>query len=148
MRRRHQVKTKKRTIDIIKKYAILIFCAVTITMNMLNYVKNESGTELGPLYKWSSEAEIADLSEENNSNRKDIEKSENKAETDDFTPINLNTATSEELQTISGIGPSKAKAIIEYRNRYGNFIAVEEIMQVTGIGQGIFAKIKDFIYVE
>lgn len=59
--------------------------------------------------------------------------------------ISLNTATIDELQTLSGIGESKAKSIIEYRNNNGGFKAIEEIKNVKGIGNAVFAKIKDNI---
>ena len=57
--------------------------------------------------------------------------------------IHLNTATKEELMSISGIGATKADAILQYRNSYGSFKCIEEIMEVKGIGEGTFNKIKD-----
>ncbi len=61
--------------------------------------------------------------------------------------ININTATIEELMTLSGIGESKAKAIIEYRETNGLFSTIEDVKNVSGIGDGIFEKIKDYITV-
>ena len=61
--------------------------------------------------------------------------------------ININTATKEELQTISGIGEGKAQAIIEYREENGNFNSIEDILNVSGIGESIYEKIKDHITV-
>ncbi len=61
--------------------------------------------------------------------------------------ININTATSEELQTLSGIGESKAQAIIDYRNTNGPFNSIEEIVNVSGISENLFAKIKENITV-
>ena len=60
------------------------------------------------------------------------------------TKISLNNATKEELMTLSGIGESKALAIIEYR-RANKFKSIEEIMNVKGIGKSIYEKIKDNI---
>ncbi|NLT94152.1 MAG: competence protein ComEA [Clostridia bacterium] len=57
--------------------------------------------------------------------------------------INLNTATLEQLDSLTGIGPSKAQAIIDYRNSKGGFKSIEELMNVKGIGQATFDKIKD-----
>ncbi|MCH5275447.1 MAG: helix-hairpin-helix domain-containing protein [Lachnospiraceae bacterium] len=62
--------------------------------------------------------------------------------------VNLNTASKEELCTIPGIGESRAEAILAYRNAQGGFSRVEEIMQVDGIKEGLYAKIQDKIYVE
>lgn len=62
--------------------------------------------------------------------------------------VNLNTASKEELCTIPGIGESRAEAILEYRRARGGFSDVEEIMQVDGIKEGLYTKIRDKIYVD
>lgn len=59
--------------------------------------------------------------------------------------ISINSATKEELQTISGIGESKALSIIKYREDNGPFNTIEDIMNVSGIGNSLFEKIKDYI---
>ena len=61
--------------------------------------------------------------------------------------ININTADSSSLQTLNGIGPSKAQAIIDYRVQYGAFANIEDIMNVSGIGTATYNNIKDFITV-
>lgn len=61
--------------------------------------------------------------------------------------ININTADESELTKINGIGPSKAKAIISYREEKGGFKSIEDIKNVSGIGEGTFLKIKDSISV-
>jgi len=57
--------------------------------------------------------------------------------------VSLNKATQEEFETLSGIGPSKAAAIISYREENGPFKKLEDLMQVSGIGEKSFEKIKD-----
>jgi comEA protein len=61
--------------------------------------------------------------------------------------INLNSATAEQLQSIPGIGPATAKSIIEYRTKVGKFNRIEEIINVKGIGEKKFQKIKDRLMV-
>jgi competence protein ComEA len=62
--------------------------------------------------------------------------------------VNINTATKAELMALTGIGEAKAKAIIDYRNENGNFSSTEEIMNVSGIGEKIYEKIKNRITVK
>ena len=66
----------------------------------------------------------------------------------DNSKINLNTATAEELTALNGIGEAKAAAIIAYREENGAFSSIEEIMEVDGIAEGIYEKIKDSITVD
>ena len=62
--------------------------------------------------------------------------------------VNVNTATLEELTTLPGIGDTRARAIIDYREQNGAFGNIEDIMQVTGIKEKSFSKIKDSICVK
>jgi len=59
--------------------------------------------------------------------------------------VNINTATIEQLKTLNGIGDSKAKSIIEYREQNGGFKSKEDIKNVTGIGEKMFGRIKEQI---
>ena len=61
--------------------------------------------------------------------------------------ININTATKEELMTLSGIGASKAESILKYRQEHGNFQSIEDLKKIEGIKDGVFNKIKDDITV-
>lgn len=64
------------------------------------------------------------------------------------TKININTATEEELDTLPGIGPSTAAKILDYRKEKGKFKTIEEIKEVSGIGENKYEKIKDRITVK
>ena len=62
--------------------------------------------------------------------------------------ININTATSQQLMTLPGIGESRAKDIIDYRQKNGKFKSISDIKKISGIKDAAFDKIKDLICVE
>jgi competence protein ComEA len=62
-------------------------------------------------------------------------------------PININTATQEELEALPGIGPAKAADIIAYREANGPFTTIDQIKNVPGIGPATFEGLKDLITV-
>lgn len=68
--------------------------------------------------------------------------------TRDTKKVNINTATAEQLETLDGIGPSKASAIVAYREENGPFSSIEELKNVSGIGEKSFEKIKNDISVQ
>lgn len=59
--------------------------------------------------------------------------------------ININTATLEELMSINGLGEAKAKAIIKYREENGYFKIIDDLLNVSGIGEALFEKFKEYI---
>lgn len=61
--------------------------------------------------------------------------------------IELNSATLEKLSTLPGIGDAKAQSIIDFRDKYGNFESVTELIYVPGIGENIFSQIKVLVYI-
>ncbi|KGK41303.1 competence protein ComEA [Nitrincola sp. A-D6] len=65
------------------------------------------------------------------------------------TPIDLNTASAEQIAAaLSGIGPAKAQAIVDYRTEKGSFVSVEELTQVQGIGPATLERNRDLLQVE
>ena len=65
----------------------------------------------------------------------------------DLSPLDLNTATVEQMQTLPGIGPELAERIAAWREEHGAFTSVEQIMEVPGIGEGKFAALEGRIVV-
>ncbi len=64
---------------------------------------------------------------------------------ENITKVNVNVASKEELMTVNGIGATIATAIIDYREENGKFTYLEQLKQVTGIGNSTFEKIKDYL---
>ena len=62
-------------------------------------------------------------------------------------PVNLNAASAAQLQTLPGVGSSTAQRILEYRQKNGAFKKIEELMNVKGIGEKSFLKLKPLITV-
>ena len=61
--------------------------------------------------------------------------------------ININTADSTQLQELTGVGPATAEKIIDYRKQNGRFPSIEDIKNVSGIGDKTYEKLKDHIKV-
>lgn len=95
-----------------------------------NNVKNETTLDNTNEYKTTSGQ---------NENVKTVNSSSNNSK------VNINTATQTELETLPGIGPSTALKIINYRKENGKFKSIEDIKEISGIGEAKFANIKEFI---
>jgi len=62
--------------------------------------------------------------------------------------VNVNTATAEELSLLPGVGPARARAIIELRQKRGGFKHIEDLLEVKGIGEASLAKLKPYLALE
>ena len=95
-------------------------------------------------------SDTSETSEAESENSADGETDSAEAASDESSDgkININTADSETLQTLRGIGEVRAQAIIDYREQYGDFETVEDILKVSGIGEGTLEKIIDYITVD
>ena len=60
----------------------------------------------------------------------------------------LNTAAKEELLALPGVGEKTAERILAYRDTYGKFVTVEQLLDVEGIGEGLLEQLRPYIYVE
>lgn len=94
------------------------------------------------------EEEIKKVEITNKYSNANINNVNQKEKTSKQTKININTATQEELDSLPGIGPSTATKILDYRKQNGKFKAIEEIKEVSGIGESKYEKIKDQITVK
>ncbi len=111
---------------------------VSPSYNICDCVDNTSSViETKPNENTSSSKEDAPTTENS--------KEENSAPTTNI--VNINTASIDELTTLNGIGKSKAEAIVKYRTENGKFKQITDLLNISGIGETVFAKIKDFITV-
>lgn len=123
--------------------AFLIFAAIivffAVDYNSVDENNASSGT-VSLQYLTSSKAPYKE-------NSSSVSSSDNSSKPQVST-VNINTATKEELDTLPGIGPSKAEAIITYRETVGRFNTIEDIKNVKGIGDKTFQNLKDYITVK
>ena len=145
------MKSTERVNDVIKKAGGLTSFADTSMINLSQKVKDEmviiiySKKEVAEMNKKEPcvcpENNDACIDEKNKatdiSKEKDIKKTNDK--------ISINTATKEELMTLDGIGESKAESILEYIKEKGKFEKIEDIKNVSGIGEALYEKIKNKI---
>lgn len=142
----YEIDSTKRVNDVINLAGGLIEGADTSLINLAKIVTDEmtiivySSEEV--LEKYKEEVCLCECPEITNDAciGSSSESSDNKL-------VNINTATKEELMTVSGIGETKAEAIITYREEHGNYSSIEEIKNVSGIGDSLFEKIKNYITV-
>lgn len=150
----YELPSTSRVIDVINKAGGLTDIADTSVINLSKKIEDEmviiiySEYEVNNWLKTKQEEEY--LQEKcQNSEESKIENdaciSDNVIENNE-TLININTATKEELMTLSGIGETKALAIISYREKTP-FTSIEDIKNVSGIGDSTYNEIKDYITV-
>jgi len=150
----YEIENDERVDDLIKKSGGLKENADITTINLSKELKNEdvviiyTKEEIKELKKGSSsikfiEKECVCPKIENAGCIEDIITS-SESIINKTGKVSLNTGTISGLMTIPGIGESKAKLIIEYRNKYG-FKQIEDIMNVKGIGSSTFEKIKTYL---
>lgn len=160
----YEIESNKKVIDVVQLAGGFLENADTSMVNLAKKVTNEmviiiyTVEEVKNAIAKESIAKLVDnqcicpkvnndacLRQNNNSSNEQNNSSNNTSDGD--VVVNINTATVEELLTLSGIGESKAKAIIEYRTEHGDFRRVEDIMEVSGIGESLYEKIKEYITV-
>lgn len=156
----YNIEEGKRVVDAINASGGLTKKAVTKYINLSKVLKDEDViiiNNISELKKIEDKKNIEEIKINNKSNisvkesnvitndKSDIVK---ESDSNKNTIVNINTCTLEELLSINGIGESKAKSIIEYRENVGLFTSKEDIMKVSGIGNSLYDKIKDYITTE
>lgn len=134
-----KVPSGTRLYNVIEKAGGMTKNAQTDYLNLADTVKD------GQQVRVISKKEFKKLKKKKPQNES---QNESKSGSDTSGLININTATAEELQTLSGIGEVRAKAIVEYRTQNGNFSKPEDIKNVSGIGDATFNNIKSMICVD
>ena len=153
----YEVKEGSRVIDVIRLAGDLTSNADTSVLNLSKKVKDEmviivysydevaNFTETKEKEKIEQEACIKQSELINGACIDDSSLTNQEENSEPSTKISLNNATLEELMTLNGIGESKAKAIITYRDTVGAFKSIEELKNVDGIGDTLFDQIKENI---
>ena len=150
----YKLKKSSRVIDVIEKAGGLTQNADTTVINLSKKITDEmviiiySKQEVKNWIKTKNQEdylqEKCKVSEEGKvENDACIE--DNKKEKVTSEKVNINTAGKEELMTLTGIGEAKAQSILDYREEHGKFGSTEDLMQIEGIKEGVFNKIKEDI---
>lgn len=148
---------KKTGSELIAKLAKIgagtaVAAAVVVGFSAANRSPRESAVVLSSIpessvsYEYKSPANSVIIESNSASENSQIPEMRN---TDESKPylVNINTATSRQLQELSGIGEAKAAAIIEYRETHDGFSDISELLNVSGIGEAIYEKIRDYVTV-
>ena len=155
----YEVDDGSRVIDVINASGGLIEGADTSNINLSKKLKDENVIIIGSIkepekiieyvYKECECPKFNDACISNNEvvnyQESEISKSESFNEDASNNLVSINSANLEALMSLPSIGESKAKSIIKYREENDGFKQIEDIMNVSGIGNALFEKIKDFI---
>ena len=138
----------KKQFEKFKRISLILLLSVFIVQKTVVYFNEQKETNEIVFYSLPPQETVNTKNMENDESI-DFVETENEIQTKEITGrININTASKDELQKLYRIGPALSERIIEYRNSYGQFETIEEIMEVKGIGEKTFEKIKDQICVK
>ncbi len=156
----YEIDEGSRVIDVINLSGGLIEGADTSNLNLSKKLKDENVIFIGSIkepekiieYVYQecncpkyNDACISNNEVVNYQDSNDTSKIEEKSENTSNGLVSINNANIDELMSLPSIGEAKAKSIISYREENGGFSKIEDIMNVSGIGNALFEKIKDYI---
>ena len=147
----YKVDSDKRVMDVIMLAGGLSDNADTSVINLSKKVQDEMVIIIYSRDEVANFKQVKEVEKQVNNmcNQKDENALINNAciteENNNTSKVSINNASLEELMTLPGIGESKAKDIISYREKNNGFKELEEIMNISGIGESLFAKIKESI---
>lgn len=147
----YSLSSSSRVIDVIEKAGGLTPNANTTVINLSKKIidemviiiySNEQVQNFAKTKEVEQQVQQYCIQPDNNALKNDACITES---TNTSSKVSINNATLEQLQTLPGIGASKAQDIINYRTEHGQFQSLEDLKNISGIGDSIFAKIKDYI---
>ena len=146
----YEIDENSRVIDVINISGGLMEGADTDSINLSKILKDEDVIVIYSINDYSKMEEefnkkIEYCNKDNNDSCVTETISTNSIDSSDNNIININIASIDELTTLPGIGEEKAKKIVEYRDTNGLFSSIEDIKNISGIGDNIFDKIKELI---
>lgn len=148
----YKLKEESRVIDAINAAGGVLEGADTSVLNLSKKLKDEMVIIVYSSYQVESFKKVKEeqqqIQDECVNGVNEVENDaciEEKEEEKENNLVSINTATLEELMTLEGIGEAKAKSIIAYREEHGPYQAIEDLLNVSGIGESLLAKIKENI---
>ncbi len=128
--------TEEKKAEVREQVGVILLAAVLVMSGLLLIKQKEVPTTFTESSASISSSSPVEKSEASSSQQVSNDKS---------ALININRAPLEELDTLPGVGPATAQKIIDYRKENGDFTSIEEIMDVSGIGEAKYAQLKDKI---
>jgi len=120
---------------------------VLVTAEKSSTAVSQSAVSSSLSVKTSQVSQKAVSSSSSNSYEYETEKKNSTVRSEVNFPININTCTAQDLTSIKGIGETKAQSIIEYREYLGSYTSVDQIKNISGIGESTFEKIAPYLTV-
>lgn len=129
-----------RVMDLIYKAGGASEEAAMEAINQALLIQDQMSLTVPTIHEWETQQELSDMATT-------FPMSEDDVGTQETNLVNINTADKQQLETLPGIGPKKAEAILLYRDENGSFQTIEEIMAISGIGEKTFEQLAPLIQV-